>query len=248
MHQQPSHKRHGIGHQSTVPSQAFLTPPSSTALDAGCLGRHRNSLYGMPPSAFDGGVRASERKSLKSVVLSPTMALHMLCFCSDWARRHRACVQNAQLAVCPAPLHRGPCYEACVLLPTYFASVSFAAPYHCTCPHRPSAGEPNIQRWPEHVFFWGGGQGCVLESKGPQRRLDRRLEEGAHAVGGGYCRLQMPLKLALGVRETVAGLGRPGGRGGYDGVGHSPGPMVGRRAPTAAGAADLNAGSPQRWA
>ena len=45
--------------------------------------------------------------------------------------------------------------------------------------------------------------------KGPQReaqkRLDRRLEEVAEAVGGGYCRLQMPLRLALGVRGTVAG-------------------------------------------
>ena len=31
------------------------------------------------------------------------------------------------------------------------------------------------------------------------------LEEVAKALGGGYCRLQMPLKLALAVRETVAG-------------------------------------------
>ena len=49
----------------------------------------------------------------------------------------------------------------------------------------------------------------VVEGKGPprrpQKRLGRRLEEVAEAVGGGYCRLQMPLKLALGVRETVAG-------------------------------------------
>ena len=49
----------------------------------------------------------------------------------------------------------------------------------------------------------------ALEGKGPQRRpqqrLDRRLEEVAEAVGGGYCRLQMPLRLALGVRGTVAG-------------------------------------------
>ena len=30
----------------------------------------------------------------------------------------------------------------------------------------------------------------------PQRRLGRRLEEVAKAVGGGYCRLQMPLRLA----------------------------------------------------
>ena len=41
--------------------------------------------------------------------------------------------------------------------------------------------------------------------RGPQRRLGRRLEEVAKAVGGGYCQLQMPLKPALGVRETVAG-------------------------------------------
>ena len=47
------------------------------------------------------------------------------------------------------------------------------------------------------------------EGKGPrrrpQRRLGRRLEEVSKAVGGGYCRLQMPLRLALGVRGTVAG-------------------------------------------
>ena len=58
------------------------------------------------------------------------------------------------------------------------------------------------------------GQGAS-EGKGPrrwpQRRLGRRLEEVAKAVEGGYCRLQMPLKLALGVRGTVAGhrLGAP---------------------------------------
>ena len=52
---------------------------------------------------------------------------------------------------------------------------------------------------------------------GPQRRLGRRLEEVAEAVGGGYCRLPMPLKLALAVRETVAGhrLGGLEGGGGY---------------------------------
>ena len=61
----------------------------------------------------------------------------------------------------------------------------------------------------------------AAEEKGPQgrpqRRLDRRLEEVAKAVGGGYCRLQMPLRLALGVRGTGAGhrLGalKGGGRG-----------------------------------
>ena len=49
----------------------------------------------------------------------------------------------------------------------------------------------------------------ALQGKGPQRRpqrrLGRRLEEVAEAVGGGCCRLQMPLKLALAVRGTVAG-------------------------------------------
>ena len=53
----------------------------------------------------------------------------------------------------------------------------------------------------------------------PKKRLDRRLEEVSKAVGGGYCWLQMPLRLALAVRETVArhrlgALERPGG-GGY---------------------------------
>ena len=49
-----------------------------------------------------------------------------------------------------------------------------------------------------------------------QRRLGRQLEEVAKAVGGGYCQLQMPLKLALGVRGTVAGhrLGALEGGGG----------------------------------
>ena len=60
----------------------------------------------------------------------------------------------------------------------------------------------------------------AVEGKGPQRwpqrRLDRRLEEVVEAVGGGYCRLQMPLKPAFGVRGTVAGhrLGALEGGGG----------------------------------
>ena len=41
--------------------------------------------------------------------------------------------------------------------------------------------------------------------QGPQTRLGRRLEEVAKAVGRGYCRLKMPLSLALAVRGTVAG-------------------------------------------
>ena len=66
----------------------------------------------------------------------------------------------------------------------------------------------------------GGGGRDALEGEGPQRRpqkrFGRRLEEVAEAVGGGYCRLHMPLKLALGVRGTVAGhrLGALQGGGG----------------------------------
>ena len=63
----------------------------------------------------------------------------------------------------------------------------------------------------------GGGGRDALEGKGPQRRPQRRLEEVAKAVGGGYCRLQMPSRPALGVRGTVAGhrLGALKGGGGY---------------------------------
>ena len=59
----------------------------------------------------------------------------------------------------------------------------------------------------------------------PQKHVGRRLEAVAKSVGGGYCRLQMPLNLALGARETVAGH-RLGGLegGGYlppsDGMSH----------------------------
>ena len=56
----------------------------------------------------------------------------------------------------------------------------------------------------------GDGAGPhASEGTGPhdglQRRLGRRLEEVAKAVGGGCCRLQMPLRPALGVGGTVAG-------------------------------------------
>ena len=76
--------------------------------------------------------------------------------------------------------------------------------------------------------------GDALEGKGPrmrpQKRLDWGLAEGAKAVGGGYCRLQMPLKLALAVRETVAGH-RPGALQGGDGGLPSPLPMHPYEAP-----------------
>ena len=67
---------------------------------------------------------------------------------------------------------------------------------------------------PQHTrreagFSRGGSPRDAVEGEGPQRRpqrrLGRRLEEVAEAVGGGYCRLETPLKPALGVRGTVAG-------------------------------------------
>ena len=58
---------------------------------------------------------------------------------------------------------------------------------------------------------------------------NRQLEEVAKAVRGGYCRLQMPLKLALAVRETVAGHGLGALEGGgipcpFQGIPHPPPP------------------------
>ena len=51
----------------------------------------------------------------------------------------------------------------------------------------------------------GGGVDWGEGGRGLRVRLGRRLEEVAEAGGGSYCRLRMPLRLALGVRETVAG-------------------------------------------
>ena len=63
-----------------------------------------------------------------------------------------------------------------------------------------------------------GGQTPVKHPKlhtPKQPRQTQKTEEVAEAVGGGYCRLQMPLKLALAVTETGAGhaLGTLGGGG-----------------------------------
>ena len=65
---------------------------------------------------------------------------------------------------------------------------------------------------------WGGGGALerkVLQRR-PQRQSNRRLEGVAKAVGGSYCRLQMPLQPALAAKETGAGhrLGPLDGGGG----------------------------------
>ena len=60
------------------------------------------------------------------------------------------------------------------------------------------------------------GLGRRAHRRRPAQSAGRRLEEVAKAVGGGYCRLQMPSKLKPAVRGTVAGhrLGGPGEGGG----------------------------------
>ena len=72
-------------------------------------------------------------------------------------------------------------------------------------------GAPTPARTPVREASEGEGP-----QRRPRRRVDWRLEEVAKAVAGGYCRLQTPLKRALGVRETVAGnrLGALEGGGG----------------------------------
>ena len=83
---------------------------------------------------------------------------------------------------------------------------------------------PSVPRYPldpreRCAGVWGAGGRDAVEGKGSQRRfqkrLGRRLEEVAQAVGGGYRRLQMPLKPALAVRGTVAGHRLGALEGGY---------------------------------
>ena len=80
--------------------------------------------------------------------------------------------------------------------------VQVPPPLGDACPACQTSAAPMVVQPP------GSAHGC-LRRKGsqrrPQKRLGRRLEEVAEAVGGGYCRLQPPLRLALAVTETVAG-------------------------------------------
>ena len=52
------------------------------------------------------------------------------------------------------------------------------------------------------------GQGCIRRegtAEAAPEAVRQAVEGGCQSGWGGYCRLKMPLKLALGVRETVAG-------------------------------------------
>ena len=58
------------------------------------------------------------------------------------------------------------------------------------------------------IFQKGKPQGCIRRegaSEAVPEAVRRAVGGGCQAVGRGYCWLQMPLKLALGVRGTVAG-------------------------------------------
>ena len=63
------------------------------------------------------------------------------------------------------------------------------------------------QAYPAQLRIPPHAQGCIRREGASEAApaAGRRLEEGTKAVGGGYCRLRMPLRLAVGVRETVAG-------------------------------------------
>ena len=98
----------------------------------------------------------------------------------------------------------GPCAEYCDELRRNSARRCTGAmgPPPPPPPHTPDSLRTVCGACPPRPRDASEGQGPQRQ---PQRRLDTRLEEVAEAVGGGYCRLQMPLKLALGVRGTVAG-------------------------------------------
>ena len=56
-------------------------------------------------------------------------------------------------------------------------------------------------------FFGGGGGGGQgrIRREGASEAAPGAVRQAVGGVGGGYCRLQMPSKLALGVQGTVAG-------------------------------------------
>ena len=136
--------------------------------------------------------------------------------------RFRTAVPNTSCSTpvsCSASSHTCALHRAlllCSALPCTLTPLCCAV--HCTCTLLYTLGTRTAQ----HSSRLQPTVRAALEGKGPQRRsqkrLDRRSEEVAKAVGGGYCWLQMPLKLALGVGKTVAGhrLGALGGEGGSD--------------------------------
>ena len=60
-----------------------------------------------------------------------------------------------------------------------------------------------------HSVFWGAVGRDALEGKGVSKAVPKAVRQAvegvAKAVGGGYCRLPLALRMAVAVRETVAG-------------------------------------------
>ena len=84
--------------------------------------------------------------------------------------------------------------------------------FHSIDPTRGPVPPPLTTWMPSIPQRMHGPPGCgAFEGKGlqrrPQKRLGRRLEEVAEAVGGGYCRLQMPLSQDLASGGQWLGVG-----------------------------------------
>ena len=127
-----------------------------------------------------------------------------------------------RLVPCPLPPSRL-CIPPCRSLP--FATLPYGSSHALGCrPPSPLSGTAE----PPALHGVGPRGRDPLEGKGPhrlpQKRVDKRLEEVAKAVGGNYCRLQMPLSLAFAVREAVAGRRHGALEGGGGGI-SSPLPM-----------------------
>ena len=123
---------------------------------------------------------------------------------------HAPGTRSTQERLCPRVPLQGGCYRGPASCRLYDLLFLIEVRYvHQEWGLKWSGCKVRIRLWP-HLPEGKGPQ------RRPQRRLGRRLEEVAKAVEGGYCRLQMPLKPALGVRETVAGhrLGALKGGGG----------------------------------
>ena len=112
---------------------------------------------------------------------------------------HSCCRSNCY-STAAASLRATAARRSCCTRPCHLLRVAAGPPrsrvgtpaWVCLCVCRPSG--PGVMA--------SQGEG---PQRRPQMRLGRRLEGVAKAVGGGYCRLQMPLKLAFAVRETGAG-------------------------------------------
>ena len=130
-----------------------------------------------------------------------------MCGWQTWPVQGRR-VQTAEAGALPRPLMPHTVHD------THATAFPLERSCGCLSPHPPSVlgdGEAATPSKHRGDYREPGGPSRRDASEGngsrrrPQRRLGRRLEEVAKAVGGGNCRLPMPLRLALGVRGTVAG-------------------------------------------